>query len=307
MRLGQGHPVDKPQTVPDRAHAAGRRRPPAHRADVILASVDEHTISVDQAPIFYRSASVASGVSTPLYLHGVPTSSDDWSGLLERTGGIAPDLIGFGRSSKAANLDYTLAGLTQFLERLLAQLGLERFTLVAHDWGAAVGLVFAQRHPQAIDRLVLCDAVPLLDGFAWHRVASLLRRPLVGELLMGSVPRWFLRRTLRRGCARSDALSDDRLDALWSEFDQGTQRAILRLYRATSESDLVAAGAHLERLGMPALVLWGEQDPWLAPAFADAYGQRLSRATVERIEAAGHWPWLDDSAVAERIVEFVLT
>src|SRR5947209_7654768 len=99
--------------------------------------VDEHTISVDQAPIFYRSAPVASGVSTPLYLHGVPTSSDDWSGLLERTGGIAPDLIGFGRSSKAANLEYTLAGLATFLERFLAEVGVERVTLVAHDWGAA--------------------------------------------------------------------------------------------------------------------------------------------------------------------------
>src|SRR5205807_1250710 len=83
--------------------------------------------------------------------------SDDWCELLERTGGIAPDLIGFGRSSKAANLDYTLDGLATFLERVLDELGLERITLVGHDWGAAVGLVFAQRHPDAIDRLVLCD------------------------------------------------------------------------------------------------------------------------------------------------------
>jgi len=268
--------------------------------------VDEHTISVDQAPIFYRSAPVPSGVSTPLYLHGVPTSSDDWSGLLERTGGIAPDLIGFGRSSKAANLDYTLAGLATFLERFLVEVGAERVTIVAHDWGAAAGLVFAQRRPQAIDRLVLCDAVPLLDGFEWHRVARLLRRPLMGELIMGSTPRWFLWRLLREGCARPEALSDDHLRAVWSQFDQGTQRAILRLYRATDESDLAAAGADLEQLRMSALVLWGEQDPWLAPAFADAYGQRLPRATVQRIEAAGHWPWLDDATVADRIVEFVL-
>jgi pimeloyl-ACP methyl ester carboxylesterase len=226
--------------------------------------------------------------------------------LLERTGGIAPDLIGFGRSSKAANLDYTLAGLTAFLERFLAEINLERVTLVAHDWGAAAGLLLAQRSPHAIDRLVLCDALPLLDGFAWHRVARLLRRPLVGELIMGSTPRWFLWRTLRRGCARPDALSDDRLRAVWSQFDQGTQRAILRLYRATGESDLAAAGAGLEHLGMPALVLWGEQDPWLPAAFADAYGRRLPHATVERIDTAGHWPWLDDSALADRIMEFVL-
>jgi pimeloyl-ACP methyl ester carboxylesterase len=249
---------------------------------------------------------VLGGTPTPLYLHGIPTSSDDWTGLLERTGGLAPDLIGFGRSSKAANLDYTLTGLANFLERFLAELGVEEVALVGHDWGAAAGLVFAQRHPRVVDRLVLCNPLPLLDGFAWHRPARLLRRPLLGELIMGSTPRWYLWRTLRRGCARPDALSGDRLRAVWSQFDQGTQRAILRLHRATGEPDLAAAGAGLEQLRMPALVLWGEQDPWLPSALADPYGRRLPNAEVGKVAGAGHWPWLEDSAVADRIAEFVL-
>ena len=104
--------------------------------------VDEHTIEVAGAPVFYRSAP-APGDAPPLYLHGAPTSSDDWTALLERTGGIAPDLIGFGRSSKAGNLDYTLAGLAEFVARLLAELDVARVRVVAHDWGAAAALVFA--------------------------------------------------------------------------------------------------------------------------------------------------------------------
>jgi pimeloyl-ACP methyl ester carboxylesterase len=305
VRLGPRNPVDEPKPVANRAHAAGRGQLPAHRTDVILASVDEHTISADQGPIFYRSAPVVNAVSTPVYLHGVPTSSDDWCGLLERTGGIAPDLIGFGRSSKAAHLDYTLDGLAAFLERFLVELSVERVTLVGHDWGGAVGLVFAQRHPDRVDRLVLCDAVPLLEGFAWDRTARLLRRPGVGELIMGSTPRWLLWRFLRQGAVRPEAFPDERLRAVWEHFDQGTQRAILRLYRATGERDLAAAGSALELLRMPTLVLWGERDPWLPPAWADAYGRRLPHAAVERIDAAGHWPWLGDQVVAERIAAFV--
>jgi pimeloyl-ACP methyl ester carboxylesterase len=176
---------------------------------------------------------------------------------------------------------------------------------VGHDWGAAAGLVFAQRNPGAVDRLVLCDAVPLLEGFSWPRPVRLLRRPVVGELIMGATPRWLLWRLIRAGCVRPDAFGDDRLRAVWEHFDQGTQRAILRLYRTTSEQDLAAAGAELELLRMPALVLWGEHDPWLAPAWADAYGRRLAQADTERIASAGHWPWLDDALVAERIAEFV--
>lgn len=265
--------------------------------------VEEHTIELARAPVFYRHAP-APGLPA-LYLHGIPTSSDDWVPFLERTGGIAPDLTGFGRSAKGGHLDYSIGGHADFLERLLDELGAGRVTLVAHDWGAAGGLAFAQRHPERIGRLVLIDALPLLDGFRWHRAGRLLRRPLAGELALGSVNRWLLARTLRRAATQPDAWPDRRLDAVWEQFDQGTQRAILRLHRASDEQRLAAAGRDLETLDMPSLVIWGEQDPWIGPGFADAYGARLPRATVTRVAAAGHWPWLDDPSVIDRVAAFL--
>lgn len=265
--------------------------------------VDEHTIEVAGAPVFYRSAPSATGAPA-LYLHGVPTSSDDWTELLERTGGIAPDLIGFGRSSKAGNLDYTLAGLVEFLERLLAQLGVDRVRLVAHDWGAAAGLVLAQRQPELVERIVVCDPLPLTGGFEWHRLARRLRSPGVGELVMGSVPRWLLARTLRGACV-GRAFSEERMQSIWEQFDQGTQRAVLRLLRSADEPKLAEAGEKLNSLTMRTLVLWGELDPWFPPSFADAYGQRLPQAVVIRVPDAGHWPWLERPEVADWITRFV--
>ena len=122
-----------------------------------------------------------------LYLHSVPTSSDDWRDLVALTGGIAPDLPGFGRSGKAANYDYSLTGYGRFVEELLDVLAIPRVTIVGHAWGAAAGLVFAQRHPERIERLALIDPVPLLDGFRWPGIVRWWRRPGVGELVMGSV------------------------------------------------------------------------------------------------------------------------
>ena len=81
-------------------------------------------------------------------------------------------------------------------------------------------------------RLAIVDAVPLLDGFEWPSIARWLRRPGIGELIMGSVNRWLLARTLRNASARPEAWSDARVDAIWDQFDQGTQRAILRLWRS---------------------------------------------------------------------------
>ncbi len=265
--------------------------------------VDEHTIEVAGSPVFYRSAS-ASGTPA-LYLHGIPTSSDDFVPFLERGGGIAPDLIGFGRSTKAGNLDYTLESQADFVEGLLAALELDRVQLVLHDWGAAGGLIFAQRHPERVQRLVLIDALPLLEGFDWPRQGRLWRRPVLGELAMGSVGRRLLARTLRQAGVSQDAWSQERIDAVWEQFDQGTQRAILRLHRDAGEPQLAAAGAGLERLRMPALVVWGEADPWFPVTYGEAYAARLPNAELRRIPDAGHWPWLDQPSVIELVTAFL--
>jgi pimeloyl-ACP methyl ester carboxylesterase len=265
--------------------------------------VDEQTIEVAGEPVFYRRAPASGAV--PLYLHSIPTSSDDWVAFLERTGGIAPDLLGFGRSSKAGSLAYTLPAYVDFVEAFLAAAGQPRVALVGHGWGAAIGLAFAQRHPERIERLAIIDALPLLEGFQWPRIVRHWRRPALGELLMGSVNRRLLARTLRTGCADPEAWTQARIDAVWEQFDQGTQRAILRLHRSIDPGGLADAGAGLAQLDVPALIVWGEQDPWLEPSFADAYMQRLPRVTLERVDGAGHWPWLDQPAVIERVAGFL--
>jgi pimeloyl-ACP methyl ester carboxylesterase len=265
--------------------------------------VDEHTIEVAGAPVFYRHAP-ATG-ATALYLHSVPTSSDDWLEFLPKTGGVAPDLIGFGRSAKGGHLDYSLNGYVGFLEQLAATLGLDQIAIVGHGWGAAIGLVFAQRHPDRVQRIAIIDAVPLLNGFTWPRMARHWRRRAVGELLMGSVNRWLLARTLRSGAAQPQAWSDRRIDQVWEQFDQGTQRAILRLHRSIDAPGLAQIGVGLNLIEPPALVVWGELDPWLDPAFAERYASLIPHARAERIAGAGHWPWLDQPDVTDRIASFL--
>jgi pimeloyl-ACP methyl ester carboxylesterase len=265
--------------------------------------VDEHTIQLGSSPVFYRSAPAPS--LPPLYVHGVPTSCDEWTRFLARTGGIAPDLPGFGRSGKAGNLDYSLEGLVGFLERLLGVLEIERVKLVGHDWGATVGLVFALRHPTRVERLVIVNSVPLLEGFRWPWFAQLWRRPVIGELAMGSTTKWLFGRVLRQGSASPQAWPAERVAAVWEQFDQGTQRAILRLYRSSDVQQLAEAGAGLATLQVPVLVVWGEDDPWISPTFGDEYAKRLPQATLERVPDAGHWPWLDRPEVTERIAIYL--
>ena len=265
--------------------------------------VEEHTIVLDGMPVFYRSAPARG--APRLYLHGAPVSSDEWLPFLERTGGIALDLIGFGRSGKAGHLEYSLDGHADFIERVLDELELDDVKVIVHGWGAGGGLVFAQRHPERIEKLVLIDALPLLDGFEWHGLANAWRRPALGELVMGSIPRWYLNRMLRQASATDDAWSAAELRAVWDQFDQGTQRAMLRLHRAADPEGLARAGAALETITAPALVIWGERDPWFSPVYADAYAARLRTQSAWKIEDAGHWPWLDRADVIDAVDVFL--
>jgi pimeloyl-ACP methyl ester carboxylesterase len=266
--------------------------------------VDEETIDLAGTPIHLRRAGTA---EVPvLYLHGIPTSSVDFVPWLERTGGLAPDLIGFGRSAKGGNLDYTLEGQLGELEALLDALDVENCRLVAHDWGAVPALMLAQQTPWRFERIALINAIPLLPGFHWHRLARLWRRPIVGELTMGSTTKHLLARTLRRACVRPDAFPPARVDEIWEQFDQGTQRALLRMHRDGSETRLAEAGAGLGEINRPALVVWGEADPWLAGEFGRAYAERLG-ARLQSVPDAGHWPWLDRPELIEQVADFVST
>jgi pimeloyl-ACP methyl ester carboxylesterase len=280
-----------------------------------VPAVRDHEGTIDTAlqpglPVFWRSALVAgkkpgadASAAVPLYVHGVPESSDEWARFLTRSGGLAPDLPGFGRSGKPGSLRYTIDEYADFLEAFLALVGVERVHLVVHDWGA-VGLAFAQRHPERVERLVVIDAVPFLPGYRWHRTARIWRTPLLGELSMGTTSRRVLRLLSREANATPGPMPEEWIDSVLAHFDQGTQRAILRLYRGSPPAVLEAAGARLAELRGPALVVWGRRDPYIPARFGQAYADALG-AELIALEDAGHWPWLDRPDVIDRVVEFV--
>ncbi len=150
---------------------------------------------------------------------------------------------------------------------------------------------------------MLIDAVPFLAGYRWHRVARLWRTPLLGELAMGASTRRALRYASRD--ANVAPLPESWHKSVHDHFDQGTQRAILRLYRSAPPGVLERAGGDLEKLTMPALVIWGARDPYIDLRFGREYASVLPSAELEVLDDAGHWVWLDDPSVIERVADFL--
>jgi pimeloyl-ACP methyl ester carboxylesterase len=257
-----------------------------------LAEVTEHSGVVGETEIVWHEAPGA----PVLYLHGVPTDGDDWLPFLEQTGGFAPDLPGFGRSGKRGDLDYSMHGIGRFAEAFADARGLERLSLVVHDWGSA-GLLFAMRAPERIERLVIINAVPFLPGYRWHRVARVWRRRGAGELFMGS--------TTAAGIGLLAPDLKPRARVIAQRFDQGTQRAVLKLYRSAPEDELARLGEGLSAIACPSLVLWGADDPYIPPRFAQAYADALPNAQSRVVEGAGHWPWLQHPELVREVSSFL--
>ena len=248
----------------------------------------EHRAEVAGIETFWRQA----GDAPILYVHGNPNNSDLWLPFLERTGGVAMDLPGFGRSAKPAQFNYSIDGYRDWLEAFRRHLGWDRCRMLAHDWGG-VGLMLGDR----LERLVLINVVPFLPGYKWHRFARIWRTPVLGELFQGSTTKWGLKRFL-------PGMSDDFIDSIWNHYDHGTQRAVLKLYRSAPEEVLERAGEGLGEIQAEALVVWGDDDPYLPVRFAHAYGKALG-AEVEVVDGAGHWPWIDRPELVERVCNFL--
>jgi pimeloyl-ACP methyl ester carboxylesterase len=272
-----------------------------------VGELSEHRTMVGDLEVFWRRASPDAGGAPVVYLHGVPTNSDDWLPFLERTGGVAPDLPGFGRSDKPQGFDYSIAGYDRFLEAFLDSCGIERFSLVLHDWGV-VGLATAQRLHERLDKLVMFSCVPLLPGYRWHRIARVWRRPLAGEMFMGLSTRWAFKQLSKEATAAPGPLPDSLIDSVWAHFDHGTQRAILKLYRSAPPEVLERAGAALGDITAPALLLWPQDDPYIGPQFGRAYADALGgEVRLEEVPRAGHWSWLDRPEQVDEVATFLRT
>jgi pimeloyl-ACP methyl ester carboxylesterase len=94
------------------------------------------------------------------------------------------------------------------------------------------------------------------------------------------------------------------VEMIWEHWD-GTQAAVLALYRHANPGDLARAGSDLATLSCPSLIVWGDRDPYLPTRFAEAYAHTLPAATLEVVPTVGHWPWIDDARVVDRVLDFL--
>jgi haloalkane dehalogenase len=230
---------------------------------------EPHWLDVDGGRMHY----VDEGAGDPvLLLHGEPTWSFLWRKIIPALPGrkVAPDLIGFGKSDKPTDIGwYSYDRHVASIERLVSELGLERMTLVVHDWGGPIGLRFAVEHPDLVDRLVITDTGiggGRPPGERWLRFREVVRS-LGGELDIG--------RLVEAGTAQG--LPDEVRAAYDAPFPSGDSKAGALAFpelvptepEHPNTAPLNAVRDALRDWRKPTLVVWGADDTVLTPRIAE--------------------------------------
>lgn len=235
-----------------------------------------------------------------LMLHGNPT----WSfyfrelvhGLSNRFRVIVPDHLGCGLSDKPRDFEYTLEHHIENVETLVRHLGLQQLTLVVHDWGGAIGMGYATRHPRKVDRLVVFNSA----AFPSDRIPfsiDICRIPGFGALMIQGLNA-FAKVALLRAVHHRERLTPAVKAGYLAPYDSWEHRvANLRFVQDIpmsrghrSRKTLEEVAGKLESLkDKPMLIVWGAKDFCFNHEFLEEWRRRFPNAEVHEVADAGHY------------------
>ena len=262
-------------------------------------NVGERKIEVDGLPIRYLTAGEGPPV---LLLHALGESSLDWRWVLPslaRTHRVyAPDLPGFGRSTKPA-ADYSPAFLTHFISDYLDALEIERAAVAGNSIGGLVALRLALSEPTRVSALSLIDSAGLGQEVSYALRAPTL--PGYGDLAVawsrtspGAVQRAWLKATLlftSPGRAPAEWIQEQCRLAQLPGFLEATLAALRAQINFTGQREVLLD--RLPDLKVPTLIIWGMSDRVFPASQALEAVARLERGSLELIPDCGHLPHVE--------------
>jgi pimeloyl-ACP methyl ester carboxylesterase len=263
-------------------------------------------------------------------LHGFPESHRTWREieprLCDRFRLIMPDQRGFAGSDKPGNVDaYKTKVLVDDLFALAEALGLERFSLVGHDWGGAVAWAAAMRGDARLERLAIVNSPhPVIfqksliedsDQRAASQYINAFRTSGIEAYIESEGFEWFFEKTFgdHVDLALISEAEKRQYIAGWSQ--PGALSAMLNWYRA---SPLIVPPPGIAvplpdvllrfpaKIRLPTLVIWGMRDTALLPVQLEGLEDLVEDVTIVRIPDAGHFvPWERPEPVAEALQSFL--
>ena len=262
-----------------------------------LYPFSSHSLQLDR--LRYHYLDEGSGENL-LMLHGNPTWSFYYRNLILGLKGsyrcVVPDHMGMGKSDKPQDYPYTLSRHIDNLEKLADHLELNDITLVVHDWGGAIGMGFAVRHPERIRRLVIFNTAAFLSSEIPLGL-SLCRIPGFGAIAIRGF-NLFARGAIRWACVKQERMTEEVRAGYLAPYDNFANRvANLRFVQdipISPDSPSYYVIQHIEEnlklfQEHPVQIIWGAHDFVFNDHFLKRWQEIFPQAEVHRMEDAGHY------------------
>ncbi|KAA9089134.1 alpha/beta fold hydrolase [Microbacterium radiodurans] len=257
------------------------------------------TVTVDGLDVFYREAGPADA-PVLLLLHGYPSSSHMFRHLIpslaDRFRVVAPDHIGFGRSSAptADEFTYTFDALAQTTRRFLELIGVHRYTMYVHDYGAPIGWRLALADPHAVVGVISQNGNAYEDGFVPEFWApswadGLERSPVTRDALRPALSRAVVEWQYTHGVPDPSTIDPDAWEhdiALLSRPGQDDIQLDLFRDYITNRALYPAVHEWLRSSGVPVLAIWGRNDEIFDAAGAVAFAKDAGDVRVELVDGS---------------------
>jgi pimeloyl-ACP methyl ester carboxylesterase len=254
---------------------------------------------------------------TLLCVHGNPTWSFAWRNVVKDLSRdyrvVAIDHIGCGFSDKPQEYEYHLSKHIDNLSRFIVGLDLTKITLLAHDWGGAIGMGAAGKLRERFARFVLFNTAAFRSQLIPWRIA-VCRWPIVGPLGVRGL-NLFARSALWMAVCRRERMTAPVRNGFLAPYGNWHDRvAILRFVQDIplspshpSYGTLVAVEESLAIFQKsPVMFVWGMRDWCFTPIFLDEFLARFPDAESLRLSDAGHYVFEDAfEEIVPRVREFL--
>jgi len=273
----------------------------------------ENWVEVGSLGWFYREAEpIGRDDRSPvLLLHGLVSQSYSWRNVIPalaeqgfRT--IAPDWIGCGYSDKPDRRDfaYTPEVLLNALEEFINTIGLKKFSLVAQGFLGSIGIQYALRHPQQVDRLAILNA-PISQTVQLPWKLKQMSIPLVGDMLTQN-PLLVDRILEGAGGYRIKDRDMDIYRRPWIKSSDAGRALMATLQNLQLSQVTAEIETGLDQWDQPLLMAWGIRDPWLSIEPVQTIARSHKTAEFVALEEVGHYPQEDwHEKVSEALVTFL--
>jgi len=233
------------------------------------------------------------GSEPVILIHGFGSSRDSWNRMAGRLTKsyrvIAPDLPGWGESTRIDSESYAYPPQVERLRQFISALGLSRVHLIGHSMGGFICSAYAALYPDDVITLGLIAP----HGVAEPEASELARSVAAGDNWLVASSTAAFDRLLNNVFAKRPYLPKSVLRMVAQRAIAGSAQSG-RIFREMQTND-PPLEARLPQIKAPALIIWGDQDRVLHVSCAEVFRRGIHNSEVLVLPGSGHMPLIENA------------